>query len=769
MLAVCTRAKLPARIEDKIRLVKRRSRLLLITGLLVVAIAGAVALLGYPPARRVAAALWLTVGDWLAAPRAPTRTARGVVIFEGSDAADREAWSETHGTVSRAPAAGGRALRLGAASTTGTHEACTRRVPGDWSAHAILRLELSAPDGGTCSGNPLPLKISVRLRGRPGWTGSSWYRHEVYLRPGATSHELSLLPARQRLDLRDVRQLCLALSSDARRATPSLELRRVLLTRSWAPPPRDPGPEPLSVRLLGDSTKLRRFDPLPPAHRARAAAGTFELHAARNEVIAFQVLIRRGSAGPSRARITTATLVGPDGYQLQPVLFEEQLLTVHQPSSAMYGPGSPGPGSYPDPLVPLGGPLTLRAGNRLVWVDLTVPADAPPGTYRSTVRVDAEGQLIERPISLEVHRAILPHDRRQLVMVYYDDHLLRRTLGLSGERFHAVERAYHELAHAHGAYLVTDPSLENMSRFLPMLSGSLYKDGPGRGQGAPYWPVDLMASTRPAVQAAAARTMRWFRSRGLRTQPFVYLSDEPATRAEYQRIRRMARWIKGAPPPGDKLPVMVTEQVAPDDPTWPSLTGAVDYWVSPLNFPQPAASRRRSSAERFFTYNGREPLSGSQLLDAAGVSTRTWGWIAFRYRFDLWFLWQGLYFRDTHNGGPPADVYREPITFDQRRRGNDEDFDFGNGDGVLFYPPRQKDGRPVPSLRLKMIRRGVQDRLYLLVAEACGHRDKARAIARALLPRALGEARGCSTSWPKQGEPWEAARRALLELIDACR
>jgi len=71
-------------------------------------------------------------------------------------------------------------------------------------------------------------------------------------------------------------------------------------------------------------------------------------------------------------------------------------------------------------------------------------------------------------------------------------------------------------------------------------------------------------------------------------------------------------------------------------------------------------------------------------------------------------------------------------------------------------------------MRLKMIRRGVQDRQYLLAVQRCGQGKQALSIARQLIPRALGEARGCATAWPRAEEPWDQARLRLLTLLERC-
>jgi hypothetical protein len=147
------------------------------------------------------------------------------------------------------------------------------------------------------------------------------------------------------------------------------------------------------------------------------------------------------------------------------------------------------------------------------------------------------------------------------------------------------------------------------------------------------------------------------------------------------------------------------------------------------------------------------------IVDTDGSALRTWGWIAARYQIELWYVWEGLYYRDRYNGATAAtDLMHQATTFDQRRQGGE---DHGNGDGVLVYPG------PLPSLRLKALRRGLEDRLLLAQLAACDA-GRAREIVEAVVPRGLGDA-FVAPSWPPDGPAWERARAAVLDALLACR
>ena len=72
----------------------------------------------------------------------------------------------------------------------------------------------------------------------------------------------------------------------------------------------------------------------------------------------------------------------------------------------------------------------------------------------------------------------------------------------------------------------------------------------------------------------------------------------------------------------------------------------------------------------------------------------------------------------------------------------------------------------LPSLRLKALRRGLQDRLLLRELSACGGGDAARRIVRRAVPQALGEADDVP-SWSVEEPVWERARQEVLDAIEA--
>lgn len=333
--------------------------------------------------------------------------------------------------------------------------------------------------------------------------------------------------------------------------------------------------------------------------------------------------------------------------------------------------------------------------------DVVIPDDATPGRHGGTLTVD--GRLI--PVELRVEPATVKLE--PFVWIWY-----RLDEMPAGQ-----ERAYHALARAHGAYFASD------------LRGADFEARRELMAGTRYWPVSLDDKDARAAADAWERTFA-----ALPQVAFVTTVDEPATAEARAEARRMGEAIGKHP----HLLRAVTAAPSPD------FGDAIDVFISPASRPP-----------HRWTYNGAPPSAGSLILDGDGTALRTWGWIAMRYDVELWYAWEGTYYQDRYNEGGPTDVLHNPLTFDQRRK-HAAHADWGNGDGVLVYPG------PWPSLRLKALRRGLQDRALLQALAACGAGDVVAKETRALVPRALDEGQG-EAAWPRDEAAWEAARGRLYD------
>ncbi|HEX3596225.1 MAG TPA: hypothetical protein VHU80_14040 [Polyangiaceae bacterium] len=445
------------------------------------------------------------------------------------------------------------------------------------------------------------------------------------------------------------------------------------------------------------------------------------LRAARGETLALQTRVP-GVATPTARLDVPADVATVNAFSVR-------ALHVRSPSTDMYGP-SAGRGAYPDVLVPESGDVHTP----VAYFDVAVRPDAVPGDHHGSLTVGARTY----PVTLRVSRARIDVNREPLVWVFYLPKEVARVHGLADDDGPAEldeERKYVELFRTHGALLASDLP---PSRFPPRREFM---------HDVSFWPVAIDTSSDAAIERDTRAWLALFE--GSAVTPFAVPVDEPGDDAARKRARHVADVIGHAGGGRPRLLRAVTDVASP-------IYGhSMDVFISPKNIPG-ARDEHAGRGEQFWTYNGKPPEAGSLTLDTESGGLRTWGWIAERYRVPLWYAWEGLYFSDRYNGGGPTDVMTDAVTFDERRRGGT---DFGNGDGVLAYPG------PLPSLRLKSLRRGLEDRLLLEELRHCGGNAEADRIVRSVVPTALADAKS-EPSWPANETTWIHAHDDVLDAIE---
>jgi hypothetical protein len=200
------------------------------------------------------------------------------------------------------------------------------------------------------------------------------------------------------------------------------------------------------------------------------------------------------------------------------------------------------------------------------------------------------------------------------------------------------------------------------------------------------------------------------------------------------------------------------------------LSGSVTMWdVAGDCMDLPALRGRQAEGESVGMYQGGEPFQGGEALDNDGLALTTWPWIAWRYGLDALFLYnmsEWTYFRVDRVANVPwagrkKEIWENPLNQSWAT----------NSQGVLVYPGQYVGIRGVvPSIRLKQVRRGMQDYEYLWLASERGHRRLADEVSRRLVPRALHEAGplgvlGARGAWERDPRAWAAARLELARAI----
>jgi hypothetical protein len=373
----------------------------------------------------------------------------------------------------------------------------------------------------------------------------------------------------------------------------------------------------------------------------------------------------------------------------------------------------------------------------------------------------------EIPVALRVFDFALPDENHLSAMVFFDEAAVRSRHG-SGDA--DLVARYHRLAHRHRVEFTRAYGPDAFPVDLDLLSGAAFTpargyEGPGEGIGYAIVPASFYgigdAWQGERAWETADAFLAWLERARPDATTFLYVTDEPPP-ARFPFIRSIGDKHHANPGPGKRLPMFLTHAPHPD------LEGAIDIWCTVTNQYDPALARAQQAlGRRWWVYNGYRPAAGTQLTDAPAVDCRVTPWACWKYGVELWFYWFANQWR--HNSQNPErgeqNVWADPVTFL-----HDGAY---NGDGVLVYPgqdavyPQEDRGvdGPIASIRLKNVRRGLQDVEYLWLARRHGLEAEARAAADACVPAAFAETEG-DVSWSVRGSDWDAARLRLAEQIE---
>ena len=564
-----------------------------------------------------------------------------------------------------------------------------------------------------------------------------------------------------------------------------------------------------AVWAVGDGDKVPHDVTAHPLARRNANwdGRTVRLVGARNEVIAFQLVVEAGVFGIDSLSISLPELrlrggearvvyaapsIDPShslGRAIQLFSVRDMQVTQETTASWAWTSGSASAprrtvGWQPVQLIPENaragrGGFPVRVAPRtsqVFWVELYLARTLPAGGYTGNITIRANGQARVVPVALRVFDFTLPDENSLTTMIYFES---EQTMLYHGRQ---LDSAYHRMAHRHRVELVhayNERSVRaNFGRFDGRdFTAAFGYEGPGDGVGNRLVPATFYGAGRSFEE----RTSAWQRSDAWMTflsatvpnaRTFLYLADEPSP-AQYADVRRIAEHIRTNPGPGRALPTLLTSRITP------LLDGLVDTWCMPAQRVDIAvAERARANGAGLCFYNGGRPNPPTIVIDAPATEARVVGWAAFKHRVDLYFYWHAAHWR--HNaqtvGERNQNVWANPITFDNRGQPAKpiEDQGFLNGDGVLFYPgedvlhPDQDRGiaGPVGTIQLANLRRGAQDHLYLTMARQLGLDSLVQATLKTIVPRVFSDA-SSTIGFAQSGQPFELARQRLGHAIAA--
>ncbi len=587
----------------------------------------------------------------------------------------------------------------------------------------------------------------------------------------------------------------------------------------------------LDVWAISDGEKVFKYHTDHFAKRANSIwnGRLIKLKGLYNEVIGFQIIVELGHEGSRALEIAmappihkaTGHTIGGDacilyGPQGSIELFSQHYLHVTRPTKPAwyYGSEASAPihmtGWIPDALIPddahgIGGfPLivpptkeeVIRNQNELYvierkskqnqgfWIDLYLPSDSsyPAGLYESEITIWSNGKVVRSiPVEIRLLNGRMPDENHSNVWLYSSrgKSLQYYFPGFSMDQINKMIKFE---AHRHridlvGGFEVNQQPFDalKMKAYKPYLDGTAFTPangyhGPGIGYGEKLFAIGIygepaLGSTKESILSEADKWVNWFEKNAPHTRFFWYMIDEPGP-VQYPWIKQNAAWLKSSDQPGSRLPVFITTSYKKE------LEGAVDIWCGYRGIEDPGQfNKLKKEGKDHWFYNGHRPFFGSFILEAEAVDLRVNCWIKYLYGINTWFIWHGTHWR--HNQQGPKGrlhqrVFNEPLTF------INWNFNYGNGDGILFYPgrmahqPEEDRGlnRVLPSIRLKNIRRGQQDYELMWLAEQKIGREKVLQLIRKVIPKAMYEVQAADpVAWSQRGDDYDKIRDLLLDII----
>jgi hypothetical protein len=362
--------------------------------------------------------------------------------------------------------------------------------------------------------------------------------------------------------------------------------------------------------------------------------GGVTLFGAKNEVVAFQLMISADSAttgidvkleelmnGGAQIKNTSNDPLQYVGRNIE--LFVEHYLHVTERMSKFYNRGAGGDGStgaepatsnfigwVPDALVPIeaasktytngqgGAPFTVGADQvQGVWVDIYIPKTLPAGTFTGNLVVSQTGTVVKViPVTLVVYNFALSDDTHFPTIFFGGGNNIIAHTGTweAGDAtWWAYVKKYKQMMHRHRQNLIFDMDYATMvANFGQYFTGAGYSSasgyaGPGQDTGDNLYPIGMYCETvdrstyfgpptEAGFRAQSDQWESWFLANAPKTIRFKYAIDEPDANApvNWPVVIERLKWIKNNPGVGKGLKVGVTNRL---DPAW-QVGGA---WISP--------------------------------------------------------------------------------------------------------------------------------------------------------------------------------------------
>lgn len=552
----------------------------------------------------------------------------------------------------------------------------------------------------------------------------------------------------------------------------------------------------IPVWATSDSVKIFKDSPNEEKNIVWAAKDDLvSIKGARNETVAFQLVINGQDNGLSEVTVIPSALRHSDGINAIPI--ESYDLFLEWYTLSKIKKGSDETKYYPDALIPFYNPYGSNKyavaaffdikpnENQPVWVDLNIPKNVAAGEYKGTMEVVSGGKTLK---SINLNLTVLPFtipDERH-VTAYSEMYGIDKKEGLkdlSKNDVWEIKKEYWIMARKHRFDFGTtgyelDPSAssnwdengiyrENSNVWAQydeqlgqVISGEIFPDKlPPNVWRLPF--PEAKTANLYGINCKYSGKDTWDKSDGCYKKDYAYQENKITSLAKTIEEHFLEKEIRGEWPKGTLAKSFVyiidepkqyehypyikdysrlIHRAAPnikfmltEQPEEP-IFGDVDIWaVAPSALAPERMRDRQKNGEKVWFYQGAEPYSGSVKLTDDAIALRMWAWIAWKYGVDGVFLWAIDYWSSDN-------PYTDPQVYESGKPTNNW------GDGYLFYPGAMLstigfpaiDG-PVSSIRMKMWRRGFLDYEYMWLAKESGKEKEAGLIVNSIVKSALAE------------------------------
>lgn len=478
------------------------------------------------------------------------------------------------------------------------------------------------------------------------------------------------------------------------------------------------------------------------------AAKEPRIELARNEYQSVQVVVRAARA-LKRVQATVSDLRREDGegvisasdITIQPVGYVPVIRAYYRKQYVE----RPDP-LWPDPLLEEDA-VDVAAGHlQPFYLTVHTQPDTPPGDYRGTVTVEAEGTGSQSlPLAVHVWDFVLPKESHlQTAFWVYGDQLLKyhNIPSKDDPRYAETLKAYYVDMLEHRM----SPCEIGINRPAPRVDISAEEPDFSawdawmqsfidRGLNCFWVPLEGHTGSREDLSAAARAWGKHLREKGWSEMTYSFLVDESYAHEDWRQ------WVHQGDPRMRNLLTHTPDSKCP----------AVDVWCPQMGRGWHANPDKIEWAKRagktLWMYTSSPDDSRfypNFNLDMIYPETRLCPWVCFKHDLPGYLYWCVNMWR----GGNPWETAGG--------------FKNQNGNGSVYYPGRRG---PVHSIRLEAFRDGMQDYEYfwLLRRKVAQLRERGR--------EGAGVARDAAAviDWPKDDQAWLARLRARPEAVLAVR